>query len=151
MSSLLNVSQKCQYALRALFELSLRYPSDTVTTVSEISDAQDIPLRFLEQIFSKLRTGGYVESRRGNQGGYIMAIAPSKISVGEIIRFVEGSEEPVESIRDKGNPSKGSGDYVFKELWDRAKASISEIFDTATFQDLVDKKRKNDKQIDYSI
>ncbi len=152
MSSLLSVSQKCQYALRALFELALRYPSEVVTTVAEISEKQDIPPRFLEQILSKLRTGGYIESRRGNQGGYIMTVSPSSISVGEIIRFIEGSHETVDCLKKTSSSQYPlQGESVFKELWKRAKSSISEIFDTTTFQDLVDKQSLYNNQIDYTI
>jgi Rrf2 family protein len=152
MSSLLSVSQKCQYALRALFELALRYPSDAVTTVSDIADTQSIPPRFLEQILSKLRTGGYIESRRGNRGGYVMTVAPSSISVGEIIRYIEGADESVDCLK---NPESSHCPYrsgcVFKELWERARSSMTDIFDGTTFQDLVDKQRKSDSRIDYTI
>jgi Rrf2 family protein len=152
MASLLDVSQKCQYALRALFELALRYPGDAVTTVSEIADTQSIPPRFLEQILSKLRTGGYIESRRGNQGGYVMTVSPSSISVGEIIRYIEGSDESVDCLKNPETshcPYRGS--CVFKELWERARSSMTEIFDGTTFQNLVDKQRKAGRTLDYNI
>jgi Rrf2 family transcriptional regulator, cysteine metabolism repressor len=152
MSALLGVSQKCQYALRALFELAISYPSETVKTVSEISQAQNIPPRFLEQILSKLRTGGYVESRRGNQGGYVMKISPSGISVGEIIRYIEGADESVDCLKKPGSshcPLRGG--CVFRDLWQRAKSSVSDIFDETSFQDLVDKQRKIQHEIDYNI
>jgi Rrf2 family protein len=152
MSSLIGVSQKCQYALRALFELALRYPADIVTTVSEIADTQSIPPRFLEQILSKLRTGGYIESRRGNQGGYVMTVSPSSISVGEIIRFVEGTDESVDCLKKPGSshcPFRGG--CVFKNLWERAKSATSDIFDATTFQDLLDKQRTIKNELDYTI
>ena len=152
MSSLLGVSQKCQYALRALFELALRYPSETVTTVAEIAETQKIPPRFLEQILSKLRTGGYIESRRGNQGGYVMTVSPSSISVGEIIRFIEGSEESVDCLKQGGSSHcPFRGECAFKDLWERAKSSMVDIFDTTTFQDLIDKQSKMKCEIDYTI
>jgi Rrf2 family protein len=152
MSSLLGVSQKCQYALRALFELSLRYPVNAVTTVAEIAEIQSIPPRFLEQIFSKLRTGGYIESRRGNLGGYSMTVAPSGITVGEIIRFIEGSEESVECIKSpEGKHCKMRGGCVFKDLWLRAKSSMSDIFDGTSFQDLVDKHKSVTHEFEYTI
>ena len=73
MTTLLGVSQECQYALRALFELSQRYTSGAVASVADISTVQGIPPRFFEQIFTKLRTGNYILSQRGNRGGYILA------------------------------------------------------------------------------
>lgn len=152
MSSLLGVSQKCQYALRALLELAARYPSDIVTTVAEIAEKQQIPPRFLEQILSKLRTGGFIDSRRGNQGGYVMNVSPSSISVGEIIRFIEGSAESIDCLK-KNEHARCPflGGCAFKSLWERAKASMSDIFDATTFQDLVDSQKKVSCQIDYTI
>lgn len=152
MSSLLGVSQKCQYALRALLELAAKYPSDTVTTVAEIAETQQIPPRFLEQILSKLRTGGFIESRRGNQGGYVMSVSPSSISVGEIIRFIEGSAESIDCLKKTEHTRcPFMGGCAFKTLWERAKASMSEIFDETTFQDLIDNQKKAACQIDYTI
>jgi len=152
MSSLLGVSQKCQYALRALFELSLRYPTESVTTVLEIAETQKIPPRFLEQILSKLRAGGYIVSKRGNLGGYLMTVSPSSISVGEIIRFIEGSDESVECLeKPDSNHCPFRGGCVFRDLWKRAKFAMSDIFDATTFQDLVDKQRQTNSEIDFNI
>lgn len=150
MSSLLGVSQKCQYALRALFELALRYPTENVTTVAEIAEKQQIPLRFLEQILSKLRAGGYIESRRGNQGGYVMTVSPSSISVGEIIRFIEGANESIDCLKKTGR-CPFVGGCAFKDLWERARSSLTDIFDGTSFQDLVDKQNKTDCLADYII
>lgn len=153
MSSLIGVSLKCQYALRAMLELSMRSPLDTISTVGDIAEAQNIPPRFLEQIFSKLRTGGFIDSRRGKQGGYILAVKPSAISVGQIIRFIEGADDSIQCIKDaKGGhcPSKRNG-CVLKDLWTHAKDTISGIFDSTTFQDLVDKQKAANSQFDYII
>jgi len=125
---------------------------ETVITVTDISQAQSIPPRFLEQILSKLRAGGYVESRRGNQGGYVMTVSPSSISVGEIIRFVEGADESVDCLKkSESNHCPFNNTCVFRDLWQRAKSAVSDIFDATTFQDLVDKHRKSKNHSDYSI
>ncbi|NLD98256.1 MAG: Rrf2 family transcriptional regulator [Fibrobacter sp.] len=152
MSSLLGVSQKCQYALRALFELALRYPSESVTTVAEISEIQNIPPRFLEQILAKLRTGGYIESKRGNQGGYVFSVSPSSVSVGEIIRFIEGADESVDCLKKpESNRCPFNTSCVFRDLWHRAKSAMSEIFDSTSFQDLVDKQKRVQCDYDFTI
>ena len=152
MASLLSVSQKCQYALRALFELSARFETGKITTVADIASSQNIPIRFLEQILNKIRTGGFIDSRRGKQGGYIMALAPSAISVGEIIRFIEGPEDSIECIKNnRSSQCRFDMGCAFKDLWTRAKDSMTDIFDGTTFQDLVDKQKKSSKVVDYSI
>lgn len=85
----MHVSQKCQYTLRALFELAKRGGS-TPTAAAEIAQAQAIPPRFLELILQGLRAEGMIASRRGNQGGYVLNAPPESISVGDIIRVVPG-------------------------------------------------------------
>lgn len=153
MSSLLGVSQKCQYALRAIFELSLRHTSETVSTVADVSETQKIPSRFLEQIFSKLRTGKYISSRRGNRGGYILSRDPGTITVGEVIEFIEGDDGLVDCLKKspKNRHCPVNDTCVFKELWENAQKAVSGVFDTTTFQDLVDKHRKSHAGHDYNI
>lgn len=72
----MSVSQKCQYALRAVFELARRR-GEKPTSIREIAEAQAIPAKFLELILTQLRKGGLVESRRGIHGGYLLAVWPT--------------------------------------------------------------------------
>jgi len=152
MTTLLGVSQKCQYALRAIFELSQRYTSGAVTSVADISKVQGIPPRFLEQIFTKLRTGNYILSQRGNRGGYILAKRPSDISIGEIICFIDGSESPIQCLN---TPSDCKCPYpsgcVFKGIWQKVSESTTKTFDLTTFQDLIDQQHTISKTSDYTI
>jgi len=90
----MQISQKCQYALRAVFELARR-PREAPVKVGDIAEAQAIPPRFLEIILNQLKRGGFVESRRGASGGYSLARSPDELTMGEIIRFVEGPFKPV--------------------------------------------------------
>lgn len=152
MTSLLGVSQKCQYALRAIFELSQRYTSGAVASVADISKIQGIPPRFLEQIFTKLRTGNYILSQRGNRGGYVLAKQPSDISIGEIIRFIEGSENPIHCLNIPSDcKCQYPGNCVFKNLWQQASDATNIIFDSTTFQDLIDQQHTINKTADYTI
>ena len=93
----MHVSQKCQYTLRALFELAKRQGTEPVT-VAEIADAQAIPRRFLELIFLDLRSDGMVQSRRGSNGGYVLAVSPETTTVEDVIRAVDGSLAPVDCV-----------------------------------------------------
>jgi len=81
------ITQKSKYALRATLELSLRYGHGPIS-ISEIARAQAIPARFLEAILAQLKRAALVESRRGNEGGYVLARPPSRISVGDVLRVV---------------------------------------------------------------
>jgi Rrf2 family protein len=148
-----NLSQKCQYAVRAVFELAKQYGKGPVT-ISQIAATQAIPQRFLEIILNELRPTGLIESRRGIQGGYLLARNPATISVGDIIRLVEGPLDPVKCIGDKNNPCCPLQDNcALARLWSRAKAAVETVYDGASFQDLVDEENELSKSptIDYSI
>jgi Rrf2 family transcriptional regulator, cysteine metabolism repressor len=152
MTSLLGISQKCQYALRALFELSHRYSSGAVASVADIATVQGIPPRFLEQIFSKLKNGGYILSQRGNRGGYILAKQPSDVTIGEIIRFIDGSEDPIQCLNTpSGCKCQYPGSCVFKDLWQQAGDATTKIFDSTTFQNLIDQQNTINKTPDFTI
>jgi Rrf2 family protein len=89
--------QKSQYALRALFELSKLYNTGPIK-ISHIAEAQAIPLRFLEIILNQLKQAGFVGSVRGKEGGYYLARTPDTLSIGEVIRFIQGPMDPVDCV-----------------------------------------------------
>ena len=142
---MMQVPQKCQYALRAIFELAKRYGEGPVKTV-EIAEAQAIPARFLEVILSQLKRGGFVGSRRGSHGGYHLISAPAEVTVGQIIRFVEGPIGLVACVTDNGNNGCPlNGDCVFLPMWEKASKAMSDVYDGTTFEDLVEQERERAK------
>lgn len=131
------VSQKCQYAIRAIFELAKRHGQGPVK-IKDIAEAQAIPMRFLEIILNQLRRSGFVYSKRGADGGYILAHRPDEIMVGEIVQFVEGPLAPVACMTEKeGGECSLYGNCVFLGLWERASKALSDVYDQTSFQDLV--------------
>ena len=88
----MNISVKGEYALRAIFDLALQRPGEPVK-IASIARRQKIPQKFLELILSGLKQGGFVESRRGAEGGYLLARPAEAITVGEVYRYVEGARE----------------------------------------------------------
>ena len=132
------VTQKCQYALRAIFELAKHYGQGPMK-ISEIAQIQAIPPRFLEVILSQLKQGGFVQSRRGTEGGYWLVGVPQNLTLGEIIRFMEG---PIRQVNCVAGGSKGQcplyGGCVFLPVWEKARRAISDVYDSTTFRDLVD-------------
>jgi Rrf2 family transcriptional regulator, cysteine metabolism repressor len=133
----MHVSQKCQYTLRALFELAKRQGS-TPATAADIARSQAIPARFLELILQGLRAKGIVDSRRGNQGGYVLTVAPQSISVGDIIRMVDGSLAPVGCVTGRsGAHCQLKGRCSFLQLWQRAHDAIQHVYDGTSLQDLI--------------
>lgn len=136
------VSQKCQYAIRAIFELAKHYGEGPVK-IANIAEAQGIPPRFLEVILGELKQGGYVESRRGSAGGYMLSQEPSSVTVGDIVRFEEGPLGPVECVSNGADEScPVHENCVFLPLWTEVRDAMSDVYDTTTFEDLVEKERR---------
>ncbi len=96
----MKLSLRGEYALRAMLVLGLNY-EQPVVRIQTISDQQNIPKRFLEQILNDLKSGGFVQSRRGVAGGYRLARRPEQITVASIVRHVEGALAPVSCVSEK--------------------------------------------------
>ena len=146
----MDISQKCQYALRAIFELSLRQGLGP-TKIGDIAKAQAIPMKFLELILGELKHGGFVESRRGVNGGYLLSADPAELSAGQIITYIDGPIMPVKCEAAGGNSKCPLQDCVFMEMWTKARDAVAEIYNNTTFQELVDKKRDEHYVSDFCI
>jgi Rrf2 family protein len=149
----MKIPKRCQYALRAVFELGLRKPGQPVK-IQEIAGAQNIPPRFLEAILNQLRHADFVDSRRGSEGGYMLAQVPEALTVGQVIRCIQG---PISMTAndDKGSEERQSfyGDYAFDQLWDNVNMAISKVCDNTTFAELIEyeKAKKTTNVPNYSI
>jgi Rrf2 family transcriptional regulator, cysteine metabolism repressor len=147
-----NVSQKSRYALKAVLELALRYGQGPIS-ISQIAKAQAIPARFLEAILAQLKRGGFVSSRRGNEGGYILARTPAEVSVGDVLRVLQGP--PLSALcANHPQPECPHGtDCIFSKLWERACAAVDSVYDATNFQDMSENYRTTirNKVPSYSI
>ena len=123
------VSVKSEYALLAIFDLAAK-PSGAPIRIAEIARRQKIPQKFLELILAGLKQAGFVESRRGAEGGYLLARAPESITVGEVLRSVEGSPEG------KGRARRKT-ETPFTEMWRNVESAVSGVVDHTTFADLL--------------
>jgi Rrf2 family transcriptional regulator, cysteine metabolism repressor len=121
----MNISVKGEYALLALFDLATQKPGEPVK-IAEIARRQKIPQKFLELILAGLKQGGFVESRRGAEGGYLLARPAESLTVGEALRFIEGPQPA------KGGPRRKT-DTPFTSMWQRVDEAISGIVDQTTF------------------
>jgi Rrf2 family protein len=147
------VSQKCQYAIRAVFELAKRSGQGPIK-IKDIAEAQAIPIRFLEVILNQLQRAGFVRSKRGAEGGYALAAAPERITVGDIVQFIEGPLAPVACMTDTSAEGCSlQGNCVFIEVWDRAAKALSDVYDKTSFQDLIhqEAKMRTDPPASFSI
>jgi Rrf2 family protein len=133
----MNLSQRCQYAVRALWELA-RHAGDRPVPIAEIAEAQAIPPRFLELILSRLKQPGWVRSYRGIHGGYALAVPPEALTLGQVIRFMEGPLTPVRCVAGQSaQRCPLEGQCVFLDVWQRAEQAVADVYDSTTFIDLV--------------
>lgn len=124
----MNISVKGEYALQALFDLSQQTPGAPVK-IADIARRRKIPQKFLELILAGLKQGGFVESRRGAEGGYLLARPAESLTVGQVIRFMESSRGTRPTVRQEPGP--------FCELWRNVDEAVSGVVDRVTFGDLV--------------
>ena len=131
------LSQRCQYAVRAIFDLARRGEGGPVTT-ARIAAAQAIPEQFLEVIMGELKQGGFVISKRGRRGGYVLAREPDQMTVGDVVRFIEGPLGPVKCVnRDPTGKCALAGDCAFLTVWRQASEAEAAVYDGTTFDGLV--------------
>jgi Rrf2 family protein len=125
----IRISLKAQYGLMAIFDLAVQSPGRPVR-IADIARRQRIPQKFLEAILAGLKQGGFVESRRGAEGGYLLAMPPDAISVGAVVRYLEGS-------RGGQGRARRAGNDPFADLWRRVDEAFSAVADKTSFADLV--------------
>ncbi len=124
----MNISVKAEYALQALYDLAAQHSAEPVK-IAEIAQRQKFPQKFLELILAGLKQGGFVESRRGAEGGYLLARPADRITIGEVLQFVEG-RQPGKSRK------RETTDSPFAEMWARVERAVSDVVDQTTFADL---------------
>ncbi len=134
------LSQKCQYSVRAILELAKHYGSG-IMRCGEIAERQAIPQRFLEVILNELKSAGLVDARRGIHGGFSLAVPPKDLTVGRVIRLVDGPLDPVRCVGKGGEPCTLRSGCSLVELWNQAKSAVEAIYDGTTFQDLVEREQ----------
>ncbi len=131
----MRVSAKADYAVRAAIELASSSGDEPVKG-EQIAEAQEIPLRFLENILGDLRHHGLVESRRGIEGGYWLSRPPDEITIGEVIRAVDG---PLASVRgERADELSYSGAAApLKQVWVALRNNVRGILDSVTLADVI--------------
>jgi len=146
----MRITYKGDYALKAVLDLALHYDRELVTT-HDMAERIDAPIKFLEQVLLDLKRGGFVESRRGNIGGYLLSRMPSKITVGEVIRFIDGPIEPISCVRQEYSNCADINKCVLKRLWQKVSRATSDIIDNVTFEELTSEANSNKRVLAYSI
>lgn len=140
----MKLSTKGKYGVRAVFEIA-RNAGKGPISIKEISERQGISLSYLEQILHKLNKSGLIESVRGPAGGYLLARKPADLTIGDIVRALEGPIalshclEPGES-----GDCYQAEDCVARLVWTKIGAKIEEALDSITFNDLLHQSPKRE-------
>jgi len=136
----MRLSTKGRYGLRALLDLALHRDEGSVL-LRDIARRQEVSLPYLEHLIAPLIAGGLVKSTRGARGGVLLLKSPSDINLGEIIQLLEGSIAPVDCVNDPKLCHR-SGSCVTRDIWIEMKMAMSQVLDSTTLQDLVERQRQ---------
>lgn len=142
------ISQKGLYAVRAVLELARHGRSDRPVRMADIAKAQDIPPRFLEAILNQLRRAGVAESLRGPVGGYLLARPARTVTVGEVLRAVQG---PLQPVAQAPQSRRRTGFDVFAGLWTRAEGALTGVLDSTSFAQLLEEESAHQGTLAYDI
>ena len=145
----MKITYRGDYALKAVLDLALH--EGNVVTIHELAERAQIPFKFLEQVLLDLKKGGFVESRRGKVGGYLLAKPPAEIKVGDIVRFIDGPIEPIACVEKGYTGCTDIYKCVFRPIWREVSKPTSDIVDNITFEDLVKKAQTDKRALVYQI
>jgi Rrf2 family protein len=146
----MKITFKGDYALKAILDLALHYNRELVTG-HDLAQRIDAPIKFLEQVLLDLKKGGFVESRRGNIGGYMLSRTPDQITVGEVVRYIDGPVEPISCVRQGYSNCVDIHKCVFKKMWQKVSQATSDIIDNVTFEELASQANAGQQALAYSI
>jgi len=146
----MKITYKGDYALKTILDLALHY-GDSPVSIQDLAKCADIPAKFLEQILLDLKRAGFVESRRGKVGGYLLAKPPSRIKLGEVIRFIDGPTEPLACVGRNYKRCHDLTSCVFRGIWQRVAEATDKIIDNISFEDLAKKVKKANSNLIYQI
>lgn len=144
----LKISTKGRYGLRAIIDLILHSHGENVPLIT-IAERQNISKNYLEQVFSSLRKAGIVSSIKGAQGGYFLAKDPSDISVGDVLRILEGDLSL--AVLDSETKENQIEKCIYKNVWTEIDKKVNEVINNITLEDLVKELNEGNDILMYYI
>jgi Rrf2 family cysteine metabolism transcriptional repressor len=133
----MRISAKGEYAIRALLDLAVHH-GEGLVPIQEVARRQGIPQRYLEQVLLLLKRAGFLESKRGSAGGYQLVRAPAAISVGEVLRAVEGRLTALDVAGRNPTRTSDGGSSDLAPLWQEISTAVATVIDRITFGDLAE-------------
>jgi Rrf2 family protein len=126
-----------------MFELAVRYGSGPVS-IKDIAESQQISEAYLEQLFMPLKKAGLVSASRGAQGGYTLSANPKEVSVGQVIRTLDGPVAPTECL-DEGGVCERGGACPGRIIWEKVYKSLNDVIDSLSLQDILEEYKARNK------
>jgi Rrf2 family protein len=146
----MRITYKGDYAMKAVLDLSAHYGEGPVQ-IHDLAKRTDAPVKFLEQVLLELKRGGFVESRRGKEGGYLLAKAPAEIKAGDVVRFIDGPIEPIACLAEGYASCTDLHRCVFRKIWREVAEATSRIVDNVTFESLAAQLEQKREVLEYAI
>ena len=140
----MKLSTRGRYGIHAMFDLAQNYGGDP-QPVKAIAERQGLSEAYLEQLFAVLRREGLIKSVRGAQGGYMLARAPEEISVGDVLRALEGGLSLLDCLSEDDACGK-SCDCPTRSVWLRMQNGLQEIVDGITLKDILEDSQNTHRQ-----
>ena len=137
----MRLSTRGRYGLKAMYQLAMHYGEGPIP-LKQIADKENLSENYLEQLVSQLRKEGLLTSVRGAQGGYMLSMPPEEITVGNVLRVLEGNLAPADCIIEEDYGCENEENCVTKLVWIKIKDSIDEVVDSITLQDMIDESIK---------
>jgi Rrf2 family cysteine metabolism transcriptional repressor len=151
------LSSRGKYATRALLDLSL-HPEEGPVQIHDIAERQKIPVKYLEQILLSLKRSGFVNSRKGPGGGYFLARPPAEITLGAVVRAMDGPLSPMSCASVTGYTECGCPEPEtcgLRAIWKEARDALAAVLDGTTFADIRDRHQRlqarQDELLNYVI
>jgi Rrf2 family protein len=132
-----------------MFDLAM-HSGEGAIALKSVAEREHISEKYLEHLFASLKKAGLIHSVRGAQGGYCLAHLPSEITIGDIVRVLEGPVSPTECVVDEVGSERcdRASDCVMRAIWSKVKTRIDEVLDSVTLAEICEEERKK-KQHGY--
>jgi len=143
------LSTRTRYGIRAILEVAANYGLGPIQ-IKVIAERQDISAKYLEQLMTMLKSGGFVRSIRGSKGGYLLAKPPNEITLSEVFIALEGPSAITVECVDNEDYCVRAVDCVARQIWIQVQKAIEGVLQAVTLQDMVDRAREK-KALDYQI
>ena len=134
----MKLSTKGRYGIKAMVDIALEYGSGTRLSVNQLAEKQGVSVAYLEQLIAALKKAKLVKSARGANGGYTLSRAPEEISVGEVLRALEGTTAILDCVGTESSGCSNACSCSARPLWLKLQQKIDDVLNTTTIKDMAD-------------